>query len=606
LIALSSLALLGRCFNAPFLDYDDWHHVFQNPQVMNPTSLWDIFTPQKESTYFPLTILSYRVDAILFSSWLENWATAIRLHTWIYHALASLVLWRIALKLRVSRNVAFFAAMIFAVHPTACETLCWVSERKNALSGFLFLASIWAYLHYYQKSWSALPVLILYTLALLAKPAALGLLPLFFVLELLGGPRWILGVENPSSNRTGGQATSGTQEMRIRFAKSLMLLIPAALIAYVCLRLNMQGHEKTIVPPPGGTIFTALLTDVEILVRYLLNFVAPFWLSFAYYVEPIATLGDGRLWLYGTWLVGLVGVSIRLTPRGSFARRGVILGWLWFFCGLSPMLNIVSIYQVMQDRYLYTALPGVLLVVAMLISCREFSRILRIGLSAGVSIFVLTLAVVGFERSIIYTNTLPLFNDAAKKQPTCAAAQSGLWLAYSQRLEKETKQSQPDARIMSEYRRRMGIHAELYMEQCPDTIRMPNYQEMAYEAAQFAMAERRLDVAEKYYRLAVKGLSWKKPQADISSNALINLAWIKLSQENANIAYDFANAAVLVMPSNVEARLVRARSIELKLKLKLPVSDDVKTQQKLDLQSVPSEHPLYPEAKALLQMIENR
>ena len=148
LIAVSPLLLLLNCWNAPFLPYDDDGHIFAN---LGPLHWGRLFLAPQDSTYFPLTILSYRLDALLFP-WLYGllgtWAPGVRLMTCVYHAAAALFVWRIVGLLGLSRGKALFVALVFAVHPTACETVCWASERKNALAGLFGFASLWAFLRF--------------------------------------------------------------------------------------------------------------------------------------------------------------------------------------------------------------------------------------------------------------------------------------------------------------------------------------------------------------------------------------------------------------------------------------------------------------------------
>src|SRR5205823_6027958 len=119
------------CWNADFVGYDDPMHITENPDVARMPDL-ALLVPRSTSTYFPLTILSYQIDHALFSGWmprvLGTWAPGVRLMTLFYHTLAALIVWRVMLRLGLSSLQAFFVAAAFAVHPMACETVCWTSE----------------------------------------------------------------------------------------------------------------------------------------------------------------------------------------------------------------------------------------------------------------------------------------------------------------------------------------------------------------------------------------------------------------------------------------------------------------------------------------------
>ena len=82
-------------------------------------------------------------------------------------------------------------AAVFAVHPLRVESVAWVAERKDVLSGLLFMLTLWLYARYAERpaSWGRyLLVLASFALGLMAKPI---LVTLPFVLLLLD--YWPLG-----------------------------------------------------------------------------------------------------------------------------------------------------------------------------------------------------------------------------------------------------------------------------------------------------------------------------------------------------------------------------------------------------------------------------
>ncbi|MCY3022304.1 MAG: hypothetical protein NTW87_25105, partial [Planctomycetota bacterium] len=208
LIAGLGACLLVGCLTAGFTTYDDPVHVSWNPQVQEATPIADVVKPIAHSTYFPVTLLSYKLDRLLFEGWLVrlwgSYAPGVRFMTLLYHAGAALILWRILLRLRLSSCQALFIACVFAAHPLACETVCWVSERKNALAALFGFAALWAWLRFEGTLWRLPAIAVLYGLALLSKPSALGILPVLLFLELFGGATGLAG-ERPMSWRPGKQ-----------------------------------------------------------------------------------------------------------------------------------------------------------------------------------------------------------------------------------------------------------------------------------------------------------------------------------------------------------------------------------------------------------------
>src|SRR5208282_1962464 len=77
-----------------------------------------------------------------------------------------------------------FVAAVFAIHPLRVESVAWVAERKDVLSGLFFMLTIGAYVRYTRLPWSAARyglVVLLFAMGLLSKPM-LVTLPLVLLL----------------------------------------------------------------------------------------------------------------------------------------------------------------------------------------------------------------------------------------------------------------------------------------------------------------------------------------------------------------------------------------------------------------------------------------
>src|SRR5262249_11483510 len=133
--------------------------------------------------YYPLTLTVLWLDY-------QAWGAApvgYHLVNILLHAASAGLLWRLLVELR--RRGAWVAAAVWAVHAVTVESVAWVSELKNVLSGVLYLAAALAYLRFdplafsdarAQRRWSWYgAALALFVAALLAKtvvatlPAAL-------------------------------------------------------------------------------------------------------------------------------------------------------------------------------------------------------------------------------------------------------------------------------------------------------------------------------------------------------------------------------------------------------------------------------------------------
>src|SRR5579885_1335695 len=180
---LGTVLLFGRCLGSEFIDYDDPAYVTKNPHVevglTRQGFLW-AWTSFHAANWHPLTWLSLQLDAQVHG--LD--ARVFHLSNVLLHALSAVVLlaalWRMTGALWRSALVA----ALFAWHPLHVESVAWVAERKDVLSGLFWMLCLWTYAFYAERPGLGryAAVLLLYALGLAAKPM---LVTLPFVLLLL-------------------------------------------------------------------------------------------------------------------------------------------------------------------------------------------------------------------------------------------------------------------------------------------------------------------------------------------------------------------------------------------------------------------------------------
>ena len=139
-IIVLTIIAYGPALHGDFV-WDDNDYVSNNPALQSADGLRAIwFDPMATPQYYPLVHSSY---------WLEYrlWG----LDTFGYHVtnvalhlVSVFLLWRILLFLGVPG--AGLVAAIFAVHPVEVESVAWITERKNVLSGVLYLSAMLIYL----------------------------------------------------------------------------------------------------------------------------------------------------------------------------------------------------------------------------------------------------------------------------------------------------------------------------------------------------------------------------------------------------------------------------------------------------------------------------
>ncbi len=558
------------CFGANFIQYDDSAHV-ANERYDNAGSIGQYFVPKTGTTYIPLTLSSYRLDKWLHERWAQkafgSWAPGVRMDTFLIHAGAALFLWFLLKRLRFSENRSFFIALLFACHPLVCETVCWVSERKNTLAAFFGFAALLTQSLAFRLPhetatrsvgmWRMPAVCILWALALIGKPNALGFLPVLFALEaavLFPGVR----------ARLFGAVTDDTRTNSFASYAGLAALVA---IALACLKVNLYTHSDDIVPPPGGTVFTALLTDLEIFSRYLFNLALPFQLSAMYYVQPILGLSDARVWLYGA----ILGAVISGTIYCARNRWLCAFGWFWFFAALATNANVIAIMHWMQDRYIYLSAPGFWIAASeccaglsdrFLSERHRRSYSLTLGYLLAVVCVVLTAS-----RGYAWADMVKLSWDATQKQPKSFYAHYGLGCALNPDYSRTPRNTQ-DYEL-----KRTAWRAEFVLAlDCQDADRFNYKQWVATELGKDAFAQGDAAKAERLFKIGAT----KTPLApDFAEPHGVSLAYLcmldlyyKRDPESAlekakesmrlvtsdNGRFALANASIACSQSNVHAK----------------------------------------------------
>jgi hypothetical protein len=147
LVALTVLAYV------PALDagyvFDDSMYLTENSRIGASEGLWSIWTeiggPDYRHQYYPLTSTAFWLQ---YRLWGDR-PVGYHLVNVLLHALNAGLLWRLLGALRVP--AAWLGAAIFAVHPVHVQSVAWIAELKNVLSGFFFLASALLMVHYFDR-----------------------------------------------------------------------------------------------------------------------------------------------------------------------------------------------------------------------------------------------------------------------------------------------------------------------------------------------------------------------------------------------------------------------------------------------------------------------
>jgi protein O-mannosyl-transferase len=158
-----------------FLNWDDDVNIYDNNNVKHLTcdNIKNIFTGTVIGGYNPFTIFTFALEYKFF----KEKTFYYHLDNIILHLLnAFFVFWWLML-LGLRKEWAFFAALFFSVHPMRVESVAWITERKDVLFAFFYLASVICYVYYlkYKKKRFYFLVLVFFLLSLFSKIQAVAL-----------------------------------------------------------------------------------------------------------------------------------------------------------------------------------------------------------------------------------------------------------------------------------------------------------------------------------------------------------------------------------------------------------------------------------------------
>jgi tetratricopeptide (TPR) repeat protein len=344
-LAVIVFIVFGQTLQFPFVNYDDKTNIYDNAVVMHGVTSFGItsaFDLHNKDNWIPLTTLSHMLDCELFGlNAGDHHLTNVLLHT------ASAILLFLALRKMTSKLWrSAFVASVFAIHPLAVESVAWVSERKDTLSGLFFMLTLWMYADYVRHPKSAaryIAALFFYALGLMSKPM---LVTLPFILLLLD--YWPL-------HRFTAPAAA-----RLIVEKIPFLLLSAAASAVTFLVQRKIGAVQTLAALPLPLRIENACVSYA---RYAGKLLWPRDLAALY---PMPGHWSAPLVLFSVALLLAISVAaIALRQKYPF----ILTGWFWFVGMLVPVIGLVQVgKQSIADRYVYLPQIGFCLALTWLVA----------------------------------------------------------------------------------------------------------------------------------------------------------------------------------------------------------------------------------------------
>ncbi|MGO9115586.1 MAG: tetratricopeptide repeat protein [Thermoguttaceae bacterium] len=413
LLLLAVIAVFGQTAGHDFINFDDDAYVYENLHVRGGLTgdgtAWAI-TARHSGNWHPLTWLSHMLDCQLY----DLKPGGHHLTNVLLHAIAAVLLFLALQQMTAALWPSAWAAAVFAIHPLRVESVAWVAERKDVLSGVFFMLTVWLYARFVQRpaSWGRyLLMAASFALGLTTKPM---LVTLPFVLLLLdywplgrgqgagsgerraksreqgagsgeqraGGASGApacgsrVGEQAAGRGRNAGQslADRGPKDDRLRILDftsqvsgscsrlpapcSLLSLIVEKIPLFVlaaasCVVTLVSQHD--VMKPLERLDFPWRVANAAVAyVAYLGKMLYPAGLAVFY---PLPNTPPPA------WeVVAAIAVLLAISTATFLSRRKcpyLLVGWLWYLGTLVPVIGLVQVgSQAMADRYTYLTQIG--------------------------------------------------------------------------------------------------------------------------------------------------------------------------------------------------------------------------------------------------------
>ena len=412
LVAVAAFAAFLPALKAGFVNWDDDKALLFNPEFrgLGLQNLRWMFSTFYEGIYQPLCWLSYGVD---YAFWGMD-PRGYHLTNLLLHAANAALFYFLAFRLLEDEWAAALAALLFAVHPLRVESVAWVSERKDVLSGAFYLLST---LFYVDGRLGA--SLGFFAAGLLSKASGIGLPFVFMALDYfpLGrGFRW---------------------KEKLPF---LALSVAAGIAG-----LAAKRHVISTMEPLSAA--QHLAQAVYGLAFYLYKTVLPFGL---YPVHEITPNFDP---FASTFIAAAGGVGILAVLLAYFwkSRPGLAPAVATYLAFLGPVLGLVTWNrELVADRYSYLACAGLPLLAAGALAGVRHAKAEWRALAV---VVVLALGVLTWRQSLVWTSSQTLWAHDLAYAPDSSMAHNNLGSVYADagRYDESVAQFQEAIRLKPNY-----------------------------------------------------------------------------------------------------------------------------------------------------------
>ena len=402
LLVIVILAVYWQAWNFSFVNYDDTQYVTKNKYVqagLNYESIIWAFSTYHAANWHPLTWLSHMLDVEFYGM---N-SGSHHMTSVLFHILNSFLLFFVFVRMTSNLWQSGFVAALFALHPLHVESVAWVAERKDVLSTFFWMLTMFSYARYAAHPGISryLPVVGFFMLGLMAKPM---LVTLPFVLLLLDyWPLRRMQFNSSADDRHSWQRRSPGLLLIWEKIPLFLLALVSSVVTFLAQKSGGAVGSMEIYP-----LATRVSNALVAYVKYIGKMIWP--ANLAVFYPYSGSLPAWQVIGAGVLLGFITFVAIRFFRQHPW----FVVGWLWFVGTLVPVIGLVQVgLQAMADRYTYIPLIGLFVIVAwgvpqLMLRWRQKTKLIA---SSAVALLIILSVTSGLQMRY-WKNSVTLFKHA--------------------------------------------------------------------------------------------------------------------------------------------------------------------------------------------------
>jgi tetratricopeptide (TPR) repeat protein len=424
-LIISSYASFSRIAGNDFINLDDDTYITENSFIQESltfTSIKWAFVNRDSTMWQPMTWISLMVDWKIFGA---N-ASGYHIINLLFHI--GSVIFLFLFLLRTTNNLwsSAFAAAFFALHPRRVESVAGVAERKDVLSMFFGMATLYVYAFYVetQKLSKYLFCFCLFTLSLMSKPMMVTIPLLLLLVDYWPLQRWqklVMIIDESKCKEIGKLISEKIPFVCLAIASSVITFFAQSKGNTITSMEHLNFYQRFSSAIVAYAVYLKkIFWPVDLAVFYPYDLSLPFWQIF-----------------FSAIIIVAITIYVLYYIKGL---PFIFVGWFWYLGTLVPVIGLVQIgAQAMADRYSYLPSIGIAIMLAWGITLLFQLIIVQKKIIFFIAIIILCMLVISTWMQCGYwRNSMSLFDHSLRVTKNNYLAYNNLGVAlYAEGMFKE-------------------------------------------------------------------------------------------------------------------------------------------------------------------------